>query len=275
MKKSVVFSIVLILIISLIGCSSESSSSSKKESKKEETNKEVKLLSKEEFTKMYSDPKKYKGSKVEFFAKIFVDPEKDDKGTYMQVYAENNSEKNTIVAIKDPNIDVKVDDIIFISGKVEDAFEGENAMGGTITAPTILADKVEKSDYATAFAPAIKTVDVNQNIDQHGFVLNISKIEIAENETRLFVDITNNSNDTISFYSFNSKLVVNDQQLETSDNYEAGYPEIQSEILPGIKTQGILTFPKVAESGSLKVYMEGSSNNYELEFQPFQFEVTY
>jgi hypothetical protein len=264
------------LIIALISCSSESSTSEKKSTSKkaeEKVNKEP--LSKEEFTKMFSDPKKYKGSKVEFYAKIFIDPEKDEDGTYIQAYAENNSERNIIIGIKDPNLDVKVDDVIFVSGTVEKEFEGENALGGTVTAPTILADKIEKSDYATAFAPALKTIDVNKKIDQHGFVLNLSKIEIAENETRLYIDITNNSKDTISFYDFNSKLIIDNKQLEPSDNFDSEYQQIQSDILTGIKTEGIIAFPKLPETGNLKVYMEGSSENYELDFKPFQFDVKY
>jgi hypothetical protein len=271
-------SIILLLVLIIVGCSSSESSSTTKDSKNGKSSKvtkEAKVLTKDEYTKMFSDPKKYKGSKVEFYAKIFVDPEKDDKGTYIQAYADNNQDRNIIIAIKDPNLDVKNEDIVHVSGTVNDEFKGKNALGGEVTAPSVVADKVEKSEYATAFAPALKTIDVNKNIDQHGYVLNISKIELAENETRVYVDITNNTKNTINFYDFNSKLILNNQQLEPSDNYDANYQKIQSDILPGVKTQGIIAFPKVPQSGSLKVYMEGASQDYNLDFQPFQFDVNY
>ncbi|MFJ8260257.1 DUF4352 domain-containing protein [Peribacillus asahii] len=271
MKKLLGLSIIFILLFALAACSSSEDTSSQEKAKKDESN--GKLLTKEEFNKMYSDPKKYKGSKVDFYAKVFIEPEKDDDGTYLQVYADNNEERNTIVGIEDPDLEVKVDDIIHVVGTVKDVFEGENAFGGTISAPMITAEKVEVTDYATAFAPVKKTIDVNKKIDQHGYVLKLEKIEIAEKETRAYVTITNNSKDTISFYSFNTKLITGGKQLEQTDDYN--YPEIQSDILPGVTTEGIIAFPVIPESGDLKVYMEGSSENYDITIEPFQFDITY
>jgi hypothetical protein len=63
--------------------------------------------------------------------------------------------------------------------------------------------------------------------------------------------------------------------MEPTDNWDAGYPEIQSDILPGVTTEGIITYPKVPETGTIKVYMEASSDNYDLNFSPFEFEITY
>ena len=225
--------------------------------------------------KCFPDPSNFKGDNVEFFAKIFVEPEKDADGTYFQAYANNNSDRNVIVGIGDPDLDIKTDDIVFVKGTINDTFEGENAMGGIVTAPAIKAETVEISDYATAFAPAIKTVDVNQEINQHGYLLKLSKIEIAENETRLYLTIQNKSQDTISFYSFNTKLVSGNQQLEEESNYEANYPELQSDILPGVISEGIIAFPTLSESGQVKVFLEGSSVNYDLDFVPFEFDVAY
>ncbi|AYA78025.1 DUF4352 domain-containing protein [Bacillus sp. Y1] len=276
MNRLMKISILLLSILSLVACGSEETNSSETNESKNTKQKEEesgKLLTEEEFTKMFSDPKKYKGSKVEYFGRIFTEPEKDDEGTYLQVFADDNDELNTIVAINDPNLTVKTDDIIHITGTVTDVFKGENLMGGTIVAPAIKADKIEISDYATAFAPAIKTIDVNQEMDQHGYLLKLNKIELAENETRAYVTITNNTQDTISFYTFNTKLVVGNTQYE--ENNEFNYPEIQSDILPGVTTEGIIVFPVIPESRELKIFAEGSSENYELDFTPFEFTISY
>lgn len=278
MKRVFTSLAVLFLLFGLTACSSESSTGSEETEKKspeKETTENDKLLSKEEFEKMYSDPKKYKGSKVEFYAKIFLEPEKDDEGTYLQVYAENNDERNTIVAIEDPKLNVKVDDIIKVTGVVYDEYEGENLMGGTLVLPMVKADSIEVVDYVTAFSPAIKTIEVNKEINQHGLIVKLSKIEIAENETRLYVTVNNTTEEAASFYDFNTKLIIGSQQLEATDNYDANYPELQSELLSGIQTEGIISFDKIPESGSLKVYSEGSTDNYELDFEPYQFDVTY
>ncbi|QED50087.1 DUF4352 domain-containing protein [Cytobacillus dafuensis] len=272
--------ILFILSTFVTACSSDSTSSSSgnseiKDTKKQEAKESGKLLTHDEFIKMLSDPKKHKGSKVEFYAKVFVEPEKDEDGTYLQAYADNNSDRNIIIGIGDPNLDVATEDVIFVSGTVEDLFEGENLMGGTVTAPVIKADKIEMTDYATAFAPAIKTVDVNKEINQHDYILKLNKVEIADSETRLYITITNNSKDNISFYSFNSKMVVGNQQFEPEDNYEANYPEIQSDILSGVTSEGIIRFPAIPESGELRILLEGSSENWDLDFTPFEFQINY
>ena len=84
--------------------------------------------------------------------------------------------------IEDPNVDVAMDDIIHVTGTVKDAFEGENALGGVITAPMILADSIEKTDYQTAFAPAKQTIELNAEQNQHGYKLTVQKVELADQE---------------------------------------------------------------------------------------------
>lgn len=275
MKKIWLLTTLLILSVFLAACSNEEASGKKEDSSKQSEKESGKLLTHDEFVKMFADPKKHKGSKVEFYAKVFVEPEKDEDGTYLQAYADNNTDRNIIIGIGDPNLDIASEDIIFVSGTVEDVFEGENLMGGTVTAPAIKADKIEKTDYATAFAPAIKTVEVNSELNQHDFVMKLNKIELAKNETRLYVTITNNSQDNISFYSFNAKIVAGSQQFEPEDNYEANYQEIQSDILPGVTSEGIIRFPALPESGDARILLEGSSENWELDFTPFEFQINY
>src|SRR4051794_14705086 len=98
LKKYLLGLLALFMIFSLAACSSESSSNAKEEGKSEEksavSKEPAKVLTKDEFNKMFSDPKKYKGSKVEFYAKIFIEPEKDEDGTYLQAYADNNMDRN-------------------------------------------------------------------------------------------------------------------------------------------------------------------------------------
>ena len=54
---------------------------------------------------MDSDPDAHKGARVDFVGQVFVDPERDAKGTYLQVYVDpKNSDWATIVGVKDPNL---------------------------------------------------------------------------------------------------------------------------------------------------------------------------
>ncbi|KNF07837.1 hypothetical protein CLPU_11c00050 [Gottschalkia purinilytica] len=264
MKKIIAILISMFLIFT-IGCSNAKESGGKIESKGQ-------IKTQQEFSKMYSSPDKYKDYEVDFYAKILFEPEKDDDGTYIQCYAYDNDNYNTLVGIEG-DLDIKEGDIVHIKGVVKGAQEGENMMGATITAPVIMANNIDKSDYATAFAPAVKTKEVNQEQNQHGYVLKVNKVEFAENETRIHVTVTNNTKDKINFYSFNAKATQGSTQIKEKDNFDAKYKEIESEIMPGITEEGIVLFEKADKDQPLKLYFEGSSENYDLDFQPFVFDV--
>ena len=278
MKKLLSLFVALLLVVGVVGCSSEElSSGSKNNDKKQEQKKEVSKepLPKEEFVKMISNPDKYKGEKVDFYAKIFVEPERDDEGTYIQAFADpKNSDQNVIIGVPDPKLDVKNQDIIHVVGTVKESFEGENALGGTVTAPVIIADKVEKTDYVTAFSPPLKTIEVNKEINQHGYIVKLNKVEIAEDETRAYVSIINKSNEKVYFWDHNAKLLIGNAQHEKADNFEAGYPEVPSDILPNTTVEVIVPFPAIdANEKIVKFYFEGGSDNYNIQINPFQFDV--
>ncbi len=79
-KKLITISIFIFIIGLLGGCGSKDSSTNSKV--------DSKPISKEEVEHMFSDPDKFKGRTVDIYVKIFVEPEKDDKGTYLQGYAD-------------------------------------------------------------------------------------------------------------------------------------------------------------------------------------------
>ncbi len=278
MKKSVlVFVFCCLLVFALTACSKNTSAPAEKSNtnNEQQSEKAGKLLNKQEFEKMFSDPKNYKGAKVKFYARVFLDPEKDGKGLLLAANAEDSRSKSVFIKVKKLKETIKDEDIIYVSGTVKGKYDSENTVGGKTSDPMIEADKVEKSDFATAFAPALKTVEVNKNVNQNGYDIKINKIEIADKETRVYVEVTNNTNAKISFYDTESKLLINNQQLEPIRNDEADYPEVQFDILPGAKTQGIICFPKISQSGSMQAHFEGASDNYDLEFQPFVFDINY
>ncbi|TMN23242.1 DUF4352 domain-containing protein [Lentibacillus cibarius] len=228
-----------------------------------------------EFDKVFSDPKAYKGYEVTFTGKVFVQPERDNDGTYLQVFADpENAEQNVIVGVEDPDLDVSSEDYIRVSGVIRDEFTGENAFGAELKALVVGADTVEVVDYVTAVSPAMETIQVDQSQDQHGYVMHVDKVEIADNMTRVYVKITNNTDKEISFYSFNSRLLIGNKQLEEEQVYDSGLPEVQSSILPGMETEGVITFPAVDPSTeTMTFHAEGSSENYDLNFKPFTFDI--
>ena len=270
-----ILSVIGILSLLLVSaCGGNDSAETNAEEKEAEAKVEG-VVAQEEFDHMYSNPKDYKGYEVEFTGQVFVEPERDEEGTYLQVYAKpEDYEQNVLVAFNESDFDVKIDDYVKIAGIVEDEFEGENMMGGAVNAPLVEANAIEVVDYITAVSPTVKEIEVDETMDQHGMEVNVQKIEIAEEETRVYINVANNTDDTVYFDTYSTKLVTGSNQLESTDNFESDLPEVQYDILSGVESEGVLTFPAIDENtDSLTLHAEGHSDDYELDFDPFVFEV--
>lgn len=227
----------------------------------------------DEIKTLYTTPENFKNHYVELTGVVFAAPEYIDEGVCVQMMSDiKNHENNTIVYIYDKDFKVKQDDYLHIVGLVGDKFTGENALGGEVTAPTITAKEYEIYSYKDALAPTLKTIEVNQTQTQLGYSVTIQKIEYAENETRVYLKVDNQGSDKFTVYSFNTKITQNGKQYEEQDNWESEYPEIQTDLLVGNSSEGIITFPPIKE-GAFSLVVEGSSNNWEETISPYTFNI--
>lgn len=231
-------------------------------------------LSESEIKELYTDPDKFVGRTVSLTGKVFSEPEKDQNGIYFQMFSDaEKSEGNTVVGYMDPNFEIESGDYVKLTGIVQGKFGGNNAYGGTISAAQVLATELEKSSYMDVVAPAQKTfTSDNATLTQHGYSVSLTKIEFAEQETRLYITVNNGGKDKFNLYSFNAKIVQDGKQYEEQRNYEADYPEVQTDLLPGTTTEGIIVFPKL-EQKNLQVVLEARSEDYQEDFEPYTFDI--
>lgn len=243
--------------------------------KESEVSEKKVYLKKDEIDKAYSDPESASGKFIKISGQVFGEPEKDENNIYFQMYADpKNQGKNTVVVFNENNIDVNSDDYVIVKGEIQGAFDYENAFGGQLSALQINATSVKKSSYAEAVDPAEKVVEPNIPIQQYGYTINVEKVEFTSKETRVYVKITNGGSDKFYFYDFNTKIIQNGKQYECEYNYSADYTEIQSELLKGAETSGIIAFPAVDPNSQFQIYCEAHSDNWEEDFQPFIFDIT-
>ncbi len=226
-----------------------------------------------EIKSLYTTPENFKNHYVEIIGKVFNAPEYVDDGVCVQMWADiKNSDNNTIVYIFDKDFDVEQGDYIRVVGKVGDSFEGENAFGGIVTAPTITAKEYEIISYQDALMPTLNTIDVNQTQTQNGYSVTIQKVELADEETRVYLKIDNQGSDTFNVYSFNAKITQAGKQYGVQDNWDADYPEIQSDLLVGNSTEGIIAFPRIND-GEFSIVVEGYSENWSENIKPYTFNI--
>ncbi len=145
MKK--VLSILLVLILGLgvfVGCGQTDNSP----------------ITAEEINELYTTPSSFKGRTFDFAGKVLQVEETDGVYAIQAWYDVKNYDKNTLIYYspqEGEKLNIKENDFIKASGTIDDAFTGENLIGGEITLPTIIASKVEVVSYAEAVDPAKKT----------------------------------------------------------------------------------------------------------------------
>lgn len=235
------------------------------------------MSSSETFTRLNwasldSNADAHKGAKVDIVGQVFTAPERDDKGTYIQMWSDpQNSEWNTIVAIPDPNFQVNDQDYVHITGTVKGSYTGKYGFGGDVTAVTVLADHAEVVDATAAAPPATAVTTVHQTQAQHGVSITVEKVEFAQTETRVFVTVKNDSKQKASFYSFDAKAVQGTQQFDADSNLD--YPEVSSDILPGVSSSGIVVFKPMDSSQPTKLVFQAQNEDYMLNWKPYTFHV--
>jgi hypothetical protein len=151
--------------------------------------------------------------------------------------------------------------------------EGVNAFGGDVSAVMVEADKLSPVSGAEAVDPAQKTVEVGKTLTDQGFGVTLKKIEFGEDTTRVHVTVYNGTGMGPSFYDYDSKILQGSRQFDQEYSYDYEVKEPQSDLRPGVRTDGVVTFGKVDPSQPLEARFEWYSDNYNVTTHPIEFQV--
>lgn len=116
-------------------------------------------LKDEQLRTFYSNTEEFLHHCVELVGQVFTTPENDENGVTIQFFTDiENQDKNTIVYIPATDFEVKQGDYIRIIGLVDSEVDGENILGGAVTAPLVIAREYEVVSYIDAVSPDRKSV---------------------------------------------------------------------------------------------------------------------
>ena len=271
-KKLLTIMLATSMALSFTACGSSSPSESKTTTESKETEKKEYV---DDINAVVTNPDSYKGKYIKFCG-IVSSVESDEDAYGLQVYVDLDYNNSVLVEVPKsllPEIP-KSDDFLNIDAKIDGSYNGQTVMGVDSTWARLTAESVEKTTYVDSFGKADTTWDFTDKvIDQNGMKVEVTKVEFAKDETRFYVTATNNSSATMSLWTYSAKVIQNGQQLEQSyGNYYANYPELSSDLLPGASSSGVLVFDAM-EPSDMQLYIDGTTDNWEIEFSPFTFDL--
>jgi hypothetical protein len=232
-------------------------------------------FTRENYAELVSDPDAHEGAEVDVTGQVFTTPEIVEGDTAFQMYVDpENAEWNTAVLVEGTDLSLEADDYIHVVGTVQGSMKGENAFGGTVSAVAVEASKVEPVSAVAAVDPTQKTIEVGRTLTDQGFSITLKKIEFGEKTTRVYVAVYNGTGTGASFYDFSTKIIQGSRQFDQETTYDYDVKAPQSELRPGVRTDGVVTFGKVSPSQPFEVRFEWSSDNYNITTHPIVFEVT-
>ena len=230
-------------------------------------------MSKEETEKAFKNSEKYAGHLVEVTGKVNYIYDVTDEYTILSMFCDpENYDKDVFVAIYGDDIDIGKDDYLKATGIIMSDNEFK-AFGYYSNDMAVKVKEWEVMDYISAMSPTIKAKDVNLSQDQLGYTITIQKVEFADNETRIYMSMSNNGVAKFSCYKWNMIISQNGRQLEYKENWIAEYPELNDNLLPGNSTEGIMTFDAIDKDAPFSLTIEAYSDDWHEDIEDYVFDI--
>lgn len=222
-----------------------------------------------------SDPNHYKGKYITFNGCNINEVQEDSDAVYYQIYTSLDNTNSVIVEVpKSVSSEKITSDYVTVDGKIKGNKHGKTIVGVSKNWAYVIADSITPTDYISTFGKADTTWTYSDKIiSQHDIDVQVTQVDFNSTETRVYVTVTNNSSNKFNIYDYSAKVVQNGQQYDVTYNYNADYAKLSSDILSGASTSGIIIFPPLSAS-DMQLQIEGSSDDWNIDFEPFTFDLT-
>ncbi len=267
-KKGKIIIAIIIIIVAIIICKVLFSNKNVKPIY--DKNGEKAFLTKEQKTDIYANTKGKEGYFVKIKGKILSISENDGIKAIQVMDSENNDEVACVLTdLKEKFVEEEPIEAI---GYVTGTMEGINGFGAKVSNPTIHATEINKIEEKELKAPTTKEVTYSDKKITHlGYTIEIKKVEFSKEETRVFLEVENKGKAEINFFESNAKIIQGNTQYD-HEYPKAEYKELNDEIKPGIKSDGVMTFKPIKEE-NFKLILKGYSNDYNEKLEDFEFEL--
>lgn len=263
--------VAVMLMGTLTGCGET------KETKKEPE--EIVHIDESEIDAMFTNPDKFAGKYVKLVGQLIDAPQKEEDTTALQLYYDIDNYTQTYIVYTANADGISNQDYVYVDGKIDGKFSGENYFGSAVECPLIVDATVTKGSYLDIVTPTIAEITPAVSQDQNGVIVSVDKVEYAKNETRVYVTINNTTDYNYSCGTYGAKLLVNGNQVDQSSDSMTIYncselTELSYDVMAGVSASGVLIYPAIEQNVPFQFILPDSySDNYDLMFTNYMIDV--
>ncbi len=214
-----------------------------------------------DFQQIKTDPDKFEGQPVRFGAEI--NNKRDN--TYTASLDAAFLDFNKVFFIES-NVDLVENNCYFIDGVVLGHFTVENILTGNEIDSTVgiaLKGYTPTDCFDIAF-PIIKSVETEEKKSAYGSTITLKHVKFTEEHTRFFIEIDNRMGDReITLADYNSVLIQNSRQFETSYVFGHDYNDVNNPIPVGIIEDGYMIFDPISHEDEYNLTLEIRGSGFE------------
>lgn len=260
MKKIIVAIVGVMMIFAFAGCGGGSDT---------DNGGEKVYVDEANIDNIFIEPTAYEGQYVKLAGKV---TEVERKGDIIAVQAVHDlaNYNEDFVAYAQTDENFRENDIIIVDGMIGGSLGGGQTFDSMYAKTQITADSIEKSTYAEAIDPPIETREINKEQTQADATMTVTKVEFAKNETRIFVELKNDSDYTVTAYTSSARVVQDGKEIESEYNYEANYPEID-EVSAHASKDGVICVAPLDPEKEMTLYIDAYTENWDADMEDFEF----
>jgi len=224
---------------------------------------------------LYENPKLFIGMPVKIVGRIDKLLKINNVSTQFSVAVKVNGqqqEKTMVISYNKPHFNMEFASFIEISGSLQNIVDTVNKG----QSPLVIADKVEPiEDPWSILAPSQYTIYPNLTVDQSGKVVQLEKVEFAEQETRLFVKVRNESSaDDIIVLANPVAIQAGSEKKEVPNVYGMiSPPAVQ--LLPEQEARTVIFLEPLDRRKSSASFALGSTNDILMGQEAYVFDVSW
>jgi len=240
-----------------------------------------KILTNEQFKKVFTEPDKYVGTWAKLRGEITQEPFISSDGvTYVFDIKEGDSfditQRIWLYAKSNPGF--KENSCLVAEGKIQGKAQATLMLtGASRDIPLVNLEKYNEISCLDAKFPPTATINVNESQTQGNIKVILKKIEITPQHTRALVAVENIGNpDGIDFYGHRSTIIQDKKQFKANllGLFTVKVPTIESDIPMDVVEEGWVFFDPI-ESKSFKIMFEGIETSAGWTTQKFSFDINF